>query len=217
MPLWWNGRHDGFKIRYLRMCRFKSGQRYHPLYATIFLMSYHVHIKQGNLLDEADADFIVNPSNTRLTLGSGVSGAFSRACGPSLQTLMSHKLQETGPLKKGDVVPTPPGGCSRFRTVLHAAVMDYNPGARETAPLLDHIATILGKIENILSSHARMHSGRVKLVLPLMGTGVGGLDKRDVVLLYRECFARKVPFDCDVILYAHSENDYRLMTSLPER
>ena len=167
-------------------------------------MSYHIHVKQGNLLDEADADFIVNPSNTRLLLGSGVSGAFSRACGPALQTLMLRKLQETGPLRKGDVVPTPPGGCSRFRTILHAAVMDYNPGAGETAPALHDIGKILYNIETLLCGNARRRPGRVKLVLPLMGTGLGGLDKRDVILIYRDFFNAGKAWECDVVLYAHS-------------
>ncbi len=36
-------------------------------------MAYHLNIKQGNLLEEKDATFIVNASNTRLLLGSGVS------------------------------------------------------------------------------------------------------------------------------------------------
>jgi len=43
-------------------------------------MPYSIVIKQGNLLSE-EADFIVNASNTKLILGSGVSMAFKRHCG----------------------------------------------------------------------------------------------------------------------------------------
>ena len=51
-------------------------------------MSYQISIKQGNLLDEENATFIVNASNTRLILGSGVSMAFKRHCGIELQKVM---------------------------------------------------------------------------------------------------------------------------------
>jgi O-acetyl-ADP-ribose deacetylase (regulator of RNase III) len=177
-------------------------------------MAYSVHIKQGNLLDEAHADFIVNPSNTTLILGSGVSGAFSRTCGYALQSLMSQKLNETGTLKKGDVVATGGGECTRYKTVLHAAVMDYNPGAAETMPRLGDIRTILTHIETILAAEAARHGSSVKLVLPLMGTGVGGLSKKDVVEMYRVFFEREVAFECEVVLYAHSDSDRALMETL---
>lgn len=36
-------------------------------------MSYSLFVKQGNLLSEEQATFIVNASNTKLILGSGVS------------------------------------------------------------------------------------------------------------------------------------------------
>jgi O-acetyl-ADP-ribose deacetylase len=177
-------------------------------------MGFHIRIQQGNLLEEAEADFIVNPSNTRLLLGSGVSGAFARACGDTLQQAMTRKLRETGPLSKGEVVPTPPGGCVRFRTVLHAAVMDYNPGAVEAMPTLNDIKVILNNIEAILSAYAAGRTGRIRLVMPLMGTGVGGLDKRDVIRIYRDFFRRESTYECEVVLYAHSQNDFELMTSL---
>jgi len=177
-------------------------------------MAYHIRIKEGNLLDEEDADFIVNPSNTVLALGSGVSGAFARACGETLQALMSQKLRETGALRKGDVVATEGGGCTRFRSVLHAAVMDYNPGAAAMMPTLEDVRKILDNTECILSEFARAHGRAVTLALPLMGTGVGGLDKREVLLIYRDFFGRESGFECEVTLYAHSAHDRTLMESL---
>jgi O-acetyl-ADP-ribose deacetylase len=174
-------------------------------------MAFHITIKRGNLLDEPDGDVIVNPSNTRLSLGSGVSGAFALACGTSLQEAMTAALQKRGRLSKGDVVPTPPGGCSRFRTVMHAAVMDYNPDALQTVPTLDDIRNILVNICRWLADEALSDTRRLKLVMPLMGTGVGGLDKRDVLRLYRDCFSDTVRYECDVVLYAHSESDEKLM------
>ncbi len=172
-------------------------------------MAYRIFFRQGNLLDAAAADFIVNPSNTLLQLGSGVSGAFARACGKALQAEMARALQKTGILKKGDVVLTGGGECRHFRAVLHAAVMDYNLGAAHTAPTLGDIETILSNIERHLqrSQTAKTPS----LLLPLMGTGVGGLCKHDVICLYRDFFRRESAIDCDVILYAHTHNDLALM------
>lgn len=177
-------------------------------------MAYRITIKKGNLLDEPEADFIVNPSNTILALGSGVSGAFASACGTALQEAMSTKLRAAGKLSKGDVVVTAPGACTQFRHVLHAAVMDYNPGAAETAPSLGNIRTVLSNIETILANEAASRGGNVTLALPLMGTGVGGLDKRDVLQIYHDFFTREVDYGCDVTLYAHSESDRELMKSL---
>jgi len=177
-------------------------------------MAFTIDIREGNLLDEPDADFIVNPSNTRLMLGTGVSGAFARACGDMLQKAMSEKLVETGRLSKGDVVATLPGGCSRFKTVLHAAVMDYNPGAADTMPNLGDIRKILSNINRILSEAALHSDARIKLVLPMMGTGVGGLDKQSVLTIYRDFFAEEIGYDCEIVLYAHTESDRRLMENV---
>ncbi|UFS63564.1 macro domain-containing protein [Sulfurimonas sp. HSL-3221] len=175
-------------------------------------MAYHVTIKTGNLLDAPASDFIVNPSNTVLQLGSGVSGAFARACGPALQSAMTRALKETGTLQKGDVVAT--GGCARFGSMLHAAVMDYNPGAAEALPRLGEIETILRNIQTALAAFAALHGKNVTLALPLMGTGVGGLDKRQVLEIYRDFFRSGVGFECEVLLYAHSEGDGALMRSV---
>jgi O-acetyl-ADP-ribose deacetylase (regulator of RNase III) len=57
-------------------------------------MGYKVICKEGDLLQEMSATFIVNASNSRLILGSGVSMAFKRACGIELQGLMFEKLRE---------------------------------------------------------------------------------------------------------------------------
>lgn len=177
-------------------------------------MSYRVQIKQGNLLDEPTADFIVNPSNTILSLGSGVSGAFHRACGEPLQTAMTQKLRETGKRSKGDVVVTEPGNCRKFRHVLHTCVMDYNTGAADPMPTLEDIRIILINISSILADFSATENSLVRLVMPLMGTGVGNLEKKRVLELYRAEFEKDVGFDCDVILYAHSDSDYRLMQAV---
>lgn len=93
-------------------------------------MSYSIIVKQGNLLNE-EADFIVNTSNTKLILGSGVSMAFKRHCGIELQNEMNCVLNSIdGGLKKGDVVSTSSNRANNFKYSLHVAVIDYNQRAR---------------------------------------------------------------------------------------
>ncbi|MFT7824845.1 MAG: macro domain-containing protein [Sulfurimonas sp.] len=183
-------------------------------------MSYHVIVKQGNLLSEQDAAFIVNASNTRLILGSGVSMAFLRHCGKELQEEMTYQLAKIGePLKQGDVVATSPGHATNFKYALHAAIMDYNPGTRgnDKFPTLDVIQKSLENIEAYLEWYAEKNSQSMKLVLPLMGCGAGGLDKRDVVELYKKFFWREVGFSCEVALYGYTQEDHQLIESVLSR
>jgi len=177
-------------------------------------MSYTCTVKKGNLLDEKNATFIVNASNTQMLLGSGVSAAFRRRCGSTLQKEMFDKLRSLGhALQQGDVVATSSGESVNFLYALHAAVMDYNEGVRGdgTLPKLQDIDNILINIESYLKHYAAHHPGEtIKLVLPLMGCGVGGLDRRKVLETYRNFFRRDVPFDSEVVVYGHNSEDYRL-------
>jgi len=95
-------------------------------------IKYLVEIKQGNLVLESDVDFIVNASNTRHILGSGVSMSFFRHCGRELQLQMNALLSEihaTGyQLKKGDAVPAQSGKANNFKHALHVVTVDNNRG-----------------------------------------------------------------------------------------
>lgn len=177
-------------------------------------LAYTVTVRQGNLVTEPGADFIVNASNTQLMLGSGVSAAFARHCGPRLQEAMTHTLLACGRLEKGDVVATETGEAENFDVALHAAVMDYNPGIPLHAqfPSLNDLKVILFNIEKIVAGKAAIEKRKFKLVLPLMGCGVGGLLKADVVDLYKRFFSREVAFECEAVVYGHSPDDYRLIS-----
>lgn len=180
-------------------------------------MSYKLIVKQGNLLDENNAVFIVNASNTKLLLGSGVSMAFKRHCGIKLQKEMIDKLNEIDILKKGDVVATSSANAKNFIYALHVAVMDYNKGMRgnEKLPILQDIKNSLINIESYLEWYIdKISTDKLKLVLPLMGCGVGGLNREDVIQIYKIFFERMVDFDCEVVVYGYSKEDYALLQKI---
>ena len=127
---------------------------------------------------------------------------------------MTHKLEEIGEsLKQGDVVATSSGQAKNFKFALHAAIMNYNQGTRgnDKLPTLDVIQKSLENIEAYLDWYAQKNSESMKLVLPLMGCGVGGLYKRDVIALYRKFFDKEVSFACVVVIYGYSEEDFELI------
>jgi len=174
-------------------------------------MPYSIVIKQGNLLNE-EADFIVNASNTKLILGSGVSMAFKRHCGVELQNEMNNALNSiNSDLVQGDVVATSSGGASNFKYSLHVAVMNYNQGVKynEKNPTIEIIEKALQHIEDYLLWYANNKSDTMKLVLPLIGCGVGGLDKASVIELYRNFFTRQVDINCEIMIYGYSIEDYQ--------
>jgi len=178
-------------------------------------MAYKCIAKQGNLLNEEDATFIVNASNTSLLLGSGVSMAFKKHCGISLQKEMATQLEKLKePLQKGDVVITSSQEAKNFKYALHVAVMDYNRGVRgdEKLPSIQDMSNALENIEAYVSWYVKKVSQeKIKLVLPLMGCGVGGLDKKELVLLYKNFFKRECDFQCSVIIYGYNIEDYKLI------
>jgi len=161
---------------------------------------YKVKIKKGDIFSEDFADFIVNPSNTELFLGSGVSAAFRKNC-PELAHILKNKR-----IKQGEVLLTP---CplNKFKYALHVAIMDYL--SKNPFPTYEIIKKSLQNIEKIIKNYAPC-----KIVLPLMGTGVGGLDKEKVIKIYKEFFSRKVDFDCEVVIYGYKDEDYKLLKKI---
>ena len=177
-------------------------------------MAYTCKVKEGNLLQEEDATFIVNASNTRLILGTGVSMAFKVHCGAKLQQEMLELYAKvTKPIEQGSLFVTSAGEATNFEYALHASVMNYNLGTRyeEKLPTLKTIYTILEHIEDHLEKYAQKSDKAIKLVLPLMGCGVGGLEKEVVAEAYKTFFERACSFDCGVVVYCFDTDEYRLI------
>jgi len=160
-----------------------------------------ITIKQGDIFSEGEADFIVNPSNTDLFLGSGVSAAFRKNCYKELES----EMKKFAPIKQGEVVITK---CNdKFKHALHVAIMDYskpNPN-----PSYETIKTALKNIIEILKKHPNS-----KTVLPLMGTGVGALDKEKVIKIYKNTFSNDADMACEIIIYGYKKKDYEKLRKI---
>ena len=143
-------------------------------------------------------DYVVNPSNTILSLGSGVSGVLKRMC-PELQNVMWEWLNRNGYLNPGDIAITP-YPCEEFEYVIHAAVMDYRDDVKKVSPDYERIEKICKNIAEFLDNK------KVKVITPLLGTGVGGLDKREVYKIMKKYFDK---LNAEVILVVHNKEDYQ--------
>jgi len=174
-------------------------------------MGYKIVVKQGNIVEEK-ADFIVNASNTKLMLGSGVSMAFKRACGIELQKELDEILKKYKHLEQGDVVISSSGKADNFTYTLHAAIMNYNDGVKhhQKKPTISTIYKAIENIENILIRFKKS----VKVAIPLMGCGIGGLDKQEVIKVYKEFFKRDIKEEITVAIYGFSEDDYKLIKKI---
>ena len=126
-------------------------------------------------ITKAIGTYIVNASNTRLILGSGVSMAIKRHCGFEIQKEMSVQA----PIKQGEVVRTSAGNSTQFKAVLHAAITDM-----KLPTTLETVAVALRNIDEYCDEST-------KLIMPLLGTGVGGLGREEVLSIYEDFYKDK--------------------------
>ena len=116
-------------------------------------------------------DAITNAANNHLWMGAGVAGAIKRKGGASIE----REAVSQGPVPVGSAVRTGAGGLPAAH-VIHAAVMGQDPRtdlptvARTTRSVL-----LLAETEGVGS-----------LAMPLLGTGVGGLDLSQVATTMAE-------------------------------
>ncbi len=165
-------------------------------------------IKYGNLIKEAST-FIVNTSNRELTLGSGVSKAFSEHCGGSNYQQELHELKKSvGVINQGDVIISGPGCATNFTYALHIAVMNYSDDTQTRYPTYSQIQYSLENVLQIVEDKIINEKiQKPKLVIPLLGCGVGGLKKEKVFLMIKSMF-KKTKVNLEVIIYFHNKKDY---------
>ncbi len=165
-------------------------------------------IKYGNLIKE-EATFIINASNTELSLGSGVSRAFYEHCGGSSFQEELHELKKSiGVIKQADVVLSSPGSAINFKYSLHIAVMNYSDNTQVPYPTYIQMQNGLKNVMEIVEDKVKSEKiQNPKIVIPLLGCGVGGLKKEKVFLMIKSMF-KKSKIDLDVVIYLHNKKDY---------
>jgi len=170
-------------------------------------MGYSISIKQGDMFQKQDVTFMVNASNNLLILGSRVSRAFRLNCGISLQTQMFQARIQHKNLYQGDVVKTSCAKAKNCLYALHGVVIDG-----KNVVELQHIEQILYNIEKEVQNYIKNNLlEKVKVVVALLGCGVGGLNVDDVVSLYKNFFSRRVTFECEVVVYGYRTKEYNLL------
>jgi len=175
-----------------------------------------IQVKFGNLMEE-NATFIVNASNTELVLGSGVSMAFNKHCSQGnidYQTILNILKEEYSQIVKGDVIVSNSGSADNFQYALHLAVMNYSDKNIEQKPTYKDIELGLTNIikiiqDKIISEHIKTP----KLVIPLVGCGVGGLDKKKVFTMIANRFSN-VDFELTTVIYLYDSEDYKWIKEL---
>jgi len=119
-----------------------------------------IEVKQGDITKES-ADAVVNPANSFGVMGGGVALAIKKAGGEEIE----REAKEKAPINLGEAVITQAGKL-KYRYVIHAPTME-KPAERITAENVKKaIKAALKKAKS---------EGLNSLVIPGMGTGVGGV------------------------------------------
>ena len=165
-------------------------------------------IKFGNLVKER-ATFIVNASNTELTLGCGLSHAFSEQCGGLTYQQELYDIKNSiGDIEQGDVIISSSGTATNFVYALHIAVMNYSNVSESKRPTYMQIQHALSSIISIIKDKVKSEDiQNPSVVIPLLGCGVGGLKKEKVFMMIKSIF-QKVDFDLSLIIYFHNKKEY---------
>lgn len=135
-------------------------------------------------IPDIKGDMLVNAANGRGWMG-GLLGRFIKLNGvaesihyadPSIEKI-SKSLFRRNKARSGDVIPTISGKLEYPDGILHAITMNW-PGRKSS---LDTIEQCLENIVTYCNKH------KIKtVIIPLLGTGTGRLNKNDVISLYKK-------------------------------
>lgn len=128
-----------------------------------------IDVVLGDIADVAthQAEAYVNAANNELWMGSGVAGALKRAAGDEVE----REATAQAPIEVGDAVVTSAGRMPPpTRAIIHAAAMGFTDRTQ-----------IYASIESVGAATRRSielceEFGYRSVVLPALGTGIGGLD-----------------------------------------
>lgn len=150
-----------------------------------------IKIKIGDITEE-DVDAIVNPSNSLGIMGGGVALAIKKKGGE----IIEEEAKRKAPIPVGKAVATTAGKL-KAKYVIHATTMEMP-------------AEKIG-IENVKkATRAALECAKEikakKIAFPGMGTGVGGVDKKQAAKIMIEEI-KKFP-ELEVILVAYDKEMY---------
>lgn len=149
-----------------------------------------VNLICGNIAT-ADADAIVNASNTRLKLGGGVSGAIRGAVSDPVG--LQNAMSRLAPLASDNAVVTSSYGLPNTGKIIHVATASGKP---------DVVMESLGAIFRVCTER-RFRS----VAIPALGTGTGGLSMEKcaefTLCAIKACSATggQCPSRVDLVLY----------------
>jgi len=127
-------------------------------------LSAKIAVVAGDIT-KVEADALVNPANSQLTMGGGVAGALLRAGGSRIQEEALRKA----PVQIGQAVATTAGNL-KAKYVIHAPTMTRPAMAAN----LDNVSAATGAALEC-ARQMRVES----IAFPGLGTGVGGLNLQD--------------------------------------
>lgn len=152
-----------------------------------------IRVAQGDIT-EFSGDAIVNAANNWLKLGAGVAGAIRKKGGPEIQA----ECDRVGPIRVGEAVATTAGRLPA-RYVIHAAVMGDEPASYESVKQATESALKVAR-----------ELGLKTVAFPLLGTGIGGLDKARVAKIMLDVI-KAAPDDLEVTLYGYTPEDAEII------
>ncbi len=152
-----------------------------------------IRVAQGDIT-EFSGDAIVNAANNWLKLGAGVAGAIRKKGGPEIQA----ECDRIGPIRVGEAVATTAGRLPA-RYVIHAAVMGDEPASYESVKQATESALKVAR-----------ELGLKTVAFPLLGTGIGGLDKARVAKIMLDVI-KAAPDDLEVTLYGYTPEDAEII------
>ncbi len=118
-----------------------------------------------------EVDAIVNPANTELILGGGVSGAILKAGGSKIQ----EECDKLGHLGLGEVGVTS-GGNLKARFILHAATLSLGTWATQNS--------VKKALHNALEEADKLKLQSI--AVPALGAGIGALPISKVAAIFYE-------------------------------
>lgn len=132
-----------------------------------------IKILNGDITKVEDVKYICNAANAIGPMGAGVAGAIRKAGGSRIQKEALRVCSEIKP-KAGDIYVTDAGSLP-YNSIIHLVTMDIPGGVTS----LEIVSNCLDK----LIKKCRFEKID-KVALPALGTGIGGLDKKEVAKIY---------------------------------